>query len=136
MKTVRAGLVTALVLLACAVPARAGAGHFAEEAEDNWLRLTVSHGGARSAEQGGTVLRCDPPGGHRYADAACAELAAADGHIADIPAKQVNCPPDYVPVTAHAEGKWRGRAVEYTGTFSNTCVLTARTGSVFALDEA
>ncbi|MEU7471044.1 SSI family serine proteinase inhibitor [Streptomyces sp. NPDC044984] len=136
MKTVRAGLVTALVLLACAAPARAGAGHSAEEAEDNWLMLTVSHGGTPSAAKGGTMLRCDPPGGHPHAAAACAELAAANGHIGDIPAKHANCPADYVPVTAHAHGKWRGRAVEYNGTFSNTCVLATRTGSVFALDEA
>ncbi|MFH9037932.1 SSI family serine proteinase inhibitor [Streptomyces sp. NPDC017966] len=137
VKTVRAGLVTALVLLACAVPAQAGAGHSAEDAGDSWLMLTVSHGGTQSAARGGTMLRCDPPGGdHRHAAAACAELAAANGHVSDIPKKYVDCPEVFAPVTAHAQGKWRGRQVEYSGTFSNTCVLNARTGSVFALDEA
>lgn len=133
VKTVRAGLLAALVLLACAAPARAGAGH---SAEDSWLMLTVSHGETPSTGEDGTTLRCDPPRGHRHAADACAELAAADGRIADIPARDVICPMIFAPVTAHASGMWHGHPVEYTETFSNTCMLTARTGSVFALDEA
>ncbi|MFD7701087.1 SSI family serine proteinase inhibitor [Streptomyces caelestis] len=131
VKAVRAGLVAALVLLACAAPARAGGGHFAE---DSWLMLTVSRGETPSTAEDGTMLRCDPPRGHRHAAEACAELAAVDGRIADIPAKDVVCPMVFAPVTAHASGRWRGHSVDYTETFSNTCMLTARTGSVFALD--
>ncbi|MFE2276866.1 SSI family serine proteinase inhibitor [Streptomyces sp. NPDC059454] len=132
VKAVRAGLVAALVLLACAAPARAGAGH---SAEDSWLMLTVSHGEPPSTAEDGTMLRCDPPRGHRHAADACAELAAADGRIADIPPREgVVCPMIYAPVTAHASGTWRGRSVDYTQTFPNACTMSARTGSVFALD--
>ncbi|KOT41302.1 serine protease [Streptomyces caelestis] len=131
VKAVRAGLVTALVLLACAAPARAGGGHVAE---DSWLMLTVSRGETPSTRQDGTLLRCDPPRGHRRAADACAELTAVDGRIADLPAKDVVCPMVFAPVTAHASGRWRGRPVDYTETFPNTCLLTARTGAVFALD--
>lgn len=133
VKAVRAGLVAALVLLACAAPARAGGEDFAE---DSRLMLTVGRGETPPTAGDGTVLWCDPPRGHRHAADACAELAAADGRIADIPAKDVICPMIFAPVTAHAHGTWRGRPVEYTETFSNTCMLTARTGSVFVLDEA
>ncbi|GHH91915.1 SSI family serine proteinase inhibitor [Streptomyces capillispiralis] len=131
LKAVRAGLLTALVLLVCAAPARADAGH---PAPDSLLLLTVSHGQPPSTAGSGSLLRCDPPHGHRHAERACAELAAADGDIAAIPAKDVFCPMVHAPVTAHARGTWRGRPVEYTETFPNTCVMAARTGSVFALD--
>ncbi|KES08504.1 serine protease [Streptomyces toyocaensis] len=130
LKTVRAGLVAALVLLACAAPARPDSWR---PAGDSRLMLTVGRGEASPAAEGGTVLWCDPPRGpHRHAADACAELEAADGRIADIPAKDVVCPMVHAPVTAHAHGTWRGRPVEYTETFPNTCMLTARTGSVFA----
>ncbi|MFC8387790.1 MULTISPECIES: SSI family serine proteinase inhibitor [unclassified Streptomyces] len=130
-KTVRAGLLAALVLLACAAPARAGDGH---AGEDNWLMLTVTPGETPSTGENGTMLRCDPPRGHRHATDACAELAAADGHIADIPPREgAVCPMIYAPVTAHADGMWRGRSIDYTETFPNTCTMTARTGSVFAI---
>lgn len=131
VKAVRAGLLAALVLLACAAPARAGTGY---PAPDSRLLLTVSQGETPSTAEGGTLLRCDPPRGHRHAADACAELAAADGRITAIPAKDVFCPMLHAPVTAHAHGTWRGRPVEYTETFPNSCVLAARTGSVFALD--
>ncbi|MFC8422252.1 SSI family serine proteinase inhibitor [Streptomyces sp. NPDC057236] len=131
LRTVRAGLLATLVLLACAAPARAGGGH---SGEDNWLMLTVTHGETPPTAENGTMLRCDPPRGHRHATEACAELTAADGRIADIPPREdVVCPMVYAPVTAHADGMWRGRSVDYTETFPNACTMTARTGSVFAL---
>lgn len=130
MKAARAALTAAAVLLACAAPARANA---ASPAQDTWLMLSVSHGQTPSASEGSTMLRCEPPGGdHRRAAEACAELAAANGRIADIPPKDAFCPMIYAPVTAHAHGMWHNRAVEYTETFANTCMLTARTGAVFA----
>ena len=39
------------------------------------------------------------------------------------------------PVTVHARGQWSGRTVDYTERFSSACFMTARTGSVFALDD-
>lgn len=135
LRTVRAGLVVALVLLACAAPARAaGTEHPSAPVPDSRLLLTVGHGEKPSAAGGGTVLSCDPPRGHRRAADACAELDAADGRIENIPAREVYCPMVYAPVTARASGTWRGQRVDYTETFPNSCTLTARTGAVFALD--
>ncbi|WP_431994514.1 SSI family serine proteinase inhibitor [Streptomyces griseoflavus] len=137
VRTVRAGLVVALVLLACAAPARAAATERPSgSVPDSRLLLTVSRGEKPSTAGGGTVLSCDPPRGHRRAADACAELDAVDGRIEDIPAKEVFCPMVYAPVTARASGTWRGQRVDYTATFPNSCALTARTGAVFALDAS
>ncbi|MGC3003425.1 SSI family serine proteinase inhibitor [Streptomyces sp. G35A] len=133
LKAVRGPLLAAFALLACAAPAQAGTPVHTSP-DRTWLMLTVTQGETRSAAEGGSLLLCDPPRGHRHAADACAELAAADGHIAGIPAKDVYCPMVYAPVTAHAHGQWQGRPVEYTQTFPNRCVMAARTGSVFALD--
>ncbi|WP_170102268.1 SSI family serine proteinase inhibitor [Streptomyces viridosporus] len=131
VNVVRGGLLAAVALLACAAPAPADTGH---TARDNWLLLTVERGEKRSAASSGDLLLCDPPRGHRHAAEACAELAAAGGDIAAIPPKDVHCPMVHAPVTARAHGQWGGRSVAYTETFPNHCVMTARTGSVFALD--
>ena len=41
----------------------------------------------------------------------------------------------YAPVTVQARGQWNGRPVEYRQSFSNTCLMEARTGAVFALES-
>ncbi|MEU9594069.1 SSI family serine proteinase inhibitor [Streptomyces sp. NPDC048219] len=130
----RAGLLlTAVLLAAGAAPATATARH---EPGNDWLQVTVTRGDAPTGATRGAMLRCDPPRGHARAAEACAELEAAGGDFDRIPLRDTYCPMVYAPVTAHAEGQWRGRAVDYTRTFPNTCVMTARTGAVFALDEA
>jgi hypothetical protein len=101
----------------------------------DWLYLTVTRGEAAAGGARGTLLLCDPPQGHPHAAQACAELAAADGRIDRIPAKDVFCPMIYAPVTAHARGQWNGRPVDFRETYSNACALGARTGSVFALED-
>ncbi|RSR93707.1 SSI family serine proteinase inhibitor [Streptomyces sp. WAC00469] len=60
---------------------------------------------------------------------------AAGGDIGRIPPKEVYCPMIYAPVTTSARGEWGGRAVTYKETHSNSCVMAARTGSVFALSN-
>ncbi|MGX9884385.1 SSI family serine proteinase inhibitor [Streptomyces sp. NPDC002276] len=128
----RGALLAAAVLLAAGqAPAQAAPRH---GLQGDWLHLTVTRGDSRSSDTRGTLLLCDPPQGHAHATEACAELAAADGDIDAIPASSVFCPMIYAPVTAHARGEWKGRPVDYTRTFSNGCVLAARTGDVFALD--
>ncbi|MFI0502632.1 SSI family serine proteinase inhibitor [Streptomyces albogriseolus] len=133
VKTVGAGLsAAALLLLAAATPAAR-----ADTAPEpgNWLMLGLAHGDAPAGAEGGTLLRCDPPGGdHPHAEEACAQLTAADGRITALPAEDTLCPMIYAPVTAHAEGMWRDRPVTWTETFPNTCTLRARTGALFALD--
>jgi hypothetical protein len=132
IKAVRNGLLAACALLAAAVPAQA-APHGA--IPGNWLYTTVTSGDARSSDTRGTLLLCDPPQGHAHAVRACEELRAADGDIGRIPPKDVFCPMVYAPVTASARGEWGGHPVTYRNTFSNSCVMAAQTGAVFALPD-
>ncbi|MHC3469699.1 SSI family serine proteinase inhibitor [Streptomyces sp. 7R007] len=125
---VRGAVLAAALLLAGAVPAQGAA-------PGDWLYLTVTKGDARSGDTRGTLLLCDPPQGHSRAVEACAQLAAANGDIAALPApKDAFCPMLYAPVTARARGEWNGRQVDYTRTFPNACALRASTGAVFAVD--
>ncbi|MEU6099213.1 SSI family serine proteinase inhibitor [Streptomyces flaveolus] len=126
-------LLTAALLAFGTAPATATA---QPEPGNDWLQVTVTRGDSSSGTSRRAMLRCDPPRGHARAAEACAELEAADGDLERIPLRDTYCSMIYAPVTAHAAGQWRGRAVEYTQTFPNTCVMTARTGAVFALDDA
>jgi hypothetical protein len=126
-------LAAAALLVAATTPAQAVAPRDARTG--NWLFLTVTTGDARSSDTRGTLLLCDPPQGHGKAAEACAELESVDGDIAALPPRSFYCPMIYAPVTAHARGEWNGRPVDYTRTFSNGCVMSGTTGSVFALDS-
>ncbi|WP_329259990.1 subtilase-type protease inhibitor [Streptomyces sp. NBC_01478] len=129
----RGALLAAVVLLAAGqAPARAAAPPHGVRGD--WLYLTVTRGDDRSSDTRGTLLLCDPPQGHAHAAEACAQLGAAGGDIDAVPAVGMICPMIYAPVTARAHGEWKGRPVEYARTFSNACVMAARTGEVFALD--
>ncbi|MEV0634292.1 SSI family serine proteinase inhibitor [Streptomyces sp. NPDC050619] len=129
---VRAALpAAAALLLATAVPAHAAP---REAARGDWLFVTVTTGDARSSDMRGTLLLCDPPQGHGRAAEACAQLETAAGDIPALSTEDTYCPMVHAPVTAHAYGEWHGRPVDYTETFSNKCVMGARTGAVFALD--
>jgi len=130
--TVRACLLTACALLmAGPVPARAAA--VPEGPTGDWLYVTVARDDTRSGGTHGTLLLCDPPHGHEHAARACEELRAAHGDVGRIPLKDTFCPMVYAPVSASARGEWGGRRITYKETFANSCLLTARTGSVFAL---
>ncbi|WP_018547150.1 SSI family serine proteinase inhibitor [Streptomyces sp. LaPpAH-108] len=131
--TAAAGALVAALGLFTATPATATATPRSALPGD-WLHLTVSQGETIAPGSPRALLLCDPPRGTAHAAEACAQLAAADGDIDRIPPKEVFCTMLYAPVTAHASGVWHGHRVEYTRTFSNGCVLSARTGSVFALD--
>ncbi|MFI9804411.1 SSI family serine proteinase inhibitor [Streptomyces sp. NPDC052301] len=130
--TAAAGVLLAATGLLTAGPARAAS---RDVLPGNWLYLTVTKGEASSGLTGGTLLLCDPPQGHAHAAEACAELAAAHGDIGRIPAGNVFCTMIWAPVTAHVRGRWDGRSVDFQETYANRCVLHARTGSVFALDD-
>jgi hypothetical protein len=125
-------LAAALLLAAAQTPAQAAPRH---GLHGDWIYLTVTRGDSRTSDTRGTLLLCDPPQGHTHAAEACAELTAVGGDIDAVPARSVFCPMIYAPVTAHARGEWKGRQVDYTRTFSNGCVMAARTGDVFALDS-
>ena len=119
-----------------------------EPGPTNWLFLTLTPGDGGSGElrgdgghdgghSRGILLSCDPPQGHGRAAEACAQLEKVGGDIGRLARLQPDnsfCPMIYAPVTAHARGTWGGRTVEYRETFSNSCALAARTGSVFTMD--
>ncbi|MEU0068294.1 SSI family serine proteinase inhibitor [Streptomyces sp. NPDC006332] len=132
-KALRGGLPAAAVLLLTLVtPAQAAP---QEAAPGNWLYVSVTTGDARSRESRGTLLMCDPPRGHQRAAEACAQLETTAGDIDALPATDSYCTMVHAPVTAHARGLWNGRPVAYAETFTNACVMKARTGAVFALDS-
>lgn len=98
------------------------------------LSVVPGDGGAITTNAAhGVNLMCDPPSGtHPAAAQACADLAAANGEIANIAEDQtVFCPQIFEPVTALALGTWRGELVVFMETFPNSCVLAAQTGAVF-----
>ncbi|CCB73069.1 MULTISPECIES: SSI family serine proteinase inhibitor [Streptomycetaceae] len=86
--------------------------------DDTWVR--------------GVSLYCDPPSGfHPHAQLACKALEGAHGKLDALAPDRHMCPMVYAPVIATATGTWHGRPVSWERTFSNSCVLDARTGSVF-----
>lgn len=80
------------------------------------------------------TLTCAPVGGtHTSAAEACAVLAAAKGNPADITPADVMCTMEYAPVKVKVVGKWAGKTVRYTETFSNNCRTSAEGGALFQL---
>ncbi|MFD0573315.1 SSI family serine proteinase inhibitor [Kitasatospora gansuensis] len=98
------------------------------------LLLTVSPGPVVSAAATTATLTCDgqPGGSHPTPATACGALTAADGdldQLAGLPGTA--CAAVYDPVTATAEGSWRGIPVKWARTFGNACELRAATAPVF-----
>lgn len=96
------------------------------------LTLAVVHRGAVQVAD----LTCEPPGGsHPEAAAACRDIAAAGGNLADLPGDPdvQACPDVYDPVAVLALGRWRGQPVWYGREYGNACELRGATGPVFAL---
>ncbi|MGV9456928.1 SSI family serine proteinase inhibitor [Streptomyces sp. NPDC003635] len=125
-------LAAASLLVLATVPAQAVE---RESLPGNWLYLTLTKGSAQSSDTRGTLLMCNPPQGHARAAEACAQLAAVDGEIDRMAARDTVCPMIYAPVSVRASGQWNGRQVEYQRQFGNACEMGALTGAVFALDE-
>jgi Subtilisin inhibitor-like len=97
------------------------------------LVLTIAAGEKAKPVQHRVTLTCSPAGGtHKQAKAACAALNAAKGDPAAITNDGSMCMMIYDPVTVTANGRWKGKAVRFTHTYGNPCVLHAATGAVFA----
>ncbi|MCQ4080547.1 subtilase-type protease inhibitor [Streptomyces sp. RB6PN25] len=101
------------------------------------LVLTLSPG--ESAQTVGVeravTLTCTPsPGGsHPAPQEACAELSAADGDLAALPAQpQSFCAMIYAPVVVTVQGAWQGERVDYARSFPNECVMRAQGGPLYA----
>lgn len=93
------------------------------------LRTAVGSAAPRTVS-----LQCDPSGGtHPKAAQACADLAKAhhDFVVATDDKNPRACFMIYSPVVISAEGQWRGEAVKFTARYPNTCVLRAKTASIF-----
>jgi hypothetical protein len=80
------------------------------------------------------TLTCAPVGGtHKSAAEACATLKAAKGNPADIVPADVMCTMEYAPVKVKVVGRWNGRSVRYSETFSNNCRTSAEGGALFQI---
>ncbi|GAA1038508.1 hypothetical protein GCM10009557_54690 [Virgisporangium ochraceum] len=91
------------------------------------ITVKAADAAARSA-----TLTCAPVGGsHTAAAEACAVLSAAKGNPADITPADVMCTMEYAPVKVKVVGKWNGKTVRYTETFSNGCRTSAEGGALF-----
>jgi hypothetical protein len=116
-------------LLAVALPfAMSGV---AGASPDTSLVLTIV---TQNGDSESVALTCDPPGGaHPNAKSACAEIQAAQGDFTALPgeSEQTMCTMEYQPVTAQAEGTWRGEPVDWAHDYGNGCTLHTTTGAVF-----
>lgn len=80
------------------------------------------------------TLTCGPVGGtHKAAAEACAALAAAGGNPADITPADIMCTMEYAPVKVKVLGRWQGKPVRYSETFSNNCRAAAEGGVLFQI---
>jgi len=80
------------------------------------------------------TLTCGPTTGtHPDPAAACQALRQTDGNIEAMSKDQATtlCTLEYAPVTAAAQGFWRGRTVNFRKEFPNRCALHNETGPLF-----
>ena len=78
-------------------------------------------------------LRCEPAGGaHPRKAQACRSLARAGGDPARLTPAALMCTMEYAPVTAQVKGTWKGRKVNWTHRFGNTCDMNRTTGVLTA----
>ncbi|GAA2787457.1 hypothetical protein GCM10019017_35970 [Streptomyces showdoensis] len=125
---------TGLALIATAVTSEAEAapaGLYPPSA----LVLTVGKGerAATATVDRAVTLVCSPtPGGtHPAPAAACSELAAVGGDLARLAAGspgQRPCTREWDPVVVTGSGVWRGKRVNWSARYGNTCELREKTG--------
>ncbi|WP_173870088.1 SSI family serine proteinase inhibitor [Streptomyces albus subsp. chlorinus] len=81
------------------------------------------------------VLNCFPSDGstHPHPAQACEVLSRARGDFAALRPHNRPCPMVSRPVTAVAEGTWRGEPRGFAHTYANRCAAETGTARVFAL---
>lgn len=131
----RAGLVAACGALLTAVALPLGGTAHAADAPSA-LVLTVSPGASAQTVgvERAVTLSCTPApaGSHPEPQEACAELNAADGDLAALPAQpQTLCPLIYAPVVVTVQGVWQGERVDFARTFANQCVMRSQGGPLY-----
>ncbi|MFE1558691.1 SSI family serine proteinase inhibitor [Streptomyces sp. NPDC058734] len=123
------GAVLATAAPAAALPAAATPPPVA----DAHVRLTVTRtvGPARNAS---VWLDCPARRAphHPNREAACADLAAADGDFDRLPGQETAyCSNDSSLVTVTADGTYAGREVHWRHVYADDCALALATGKVF-----
>lgn len=131
----RLGIAAAALCAAAAVVPAGTPAHAAPAADTRPLgTLLLSVRLTEQPEQGvrTVILRCGADGGtHRFATKACDDLRSVDGNLESMIYDDGPCTLEYMPVTATAVGRWRGRPVSYQETFPNRCDMLRATGDVF-----
>ncbi|MFG1608199.1 SSI family serine proteinase inhibitor [Actinoplanes sp. NPDC049265] len=135
MRTMAIASVTAIVLatgsVAAGSPAHAAGGGPDQDARAGKTTLTLAYT-AGAGYTAAVVVTCDPAGGvHPKVKKVCKTLRKVKGDPARL--KPVNgiCTLQYAPVTAEITGTWRGRKVDWSRTFGNTCEMARATGVLF-----
>ncbi|MGE7384340.1 SSI family serine proteinase inhibitor [Streptomyces sp. NPDC004126] len=101
---------------------------------DAHVRLTVTRAVGGPGRNASVWLDCPARRAphHPNREAACADLAAADGDLDRLPGQETAvCSNDSSQVTVTADGTYAGRAVHWRHVYANDCLLTLATGKVF-----
>ncbi|CAM3860879.1 SSI family serine proteinase inhibitor [Kibdelosporangium persicum] len=82
------------------------------------------------------TLGCDDPdnvtGSHPRREQACKAIESAGGDLKKLEmVSDVNCPMIYDPVTARANGSFRGKRIDFKAVYPNACVAAAESSDVF-----
>ncbi|MBT2416853.1 subtilase-type protease inhibitor [Streptomyces sp. ISL-22] len=101
------------------------------------LVLTVAYGdtATMATPVRAVTLSCapTPSGTHPAASSACAELRGVNGNMDALKSQSgMLCTKQYDPVLVTVDGVWQGQRVSYERTFSNECVKSSYTSSLFA----
>jgi len=135
MRAMTAGVtaVAAIAVLGTAGPAAAtGPGTATRPAAKPKIELVLSYM-ADAGYAAAVRLTCNPVGGaHPRAVKACAILKKVGGEPDRLKPAAVICTLEYAPITAAITGTWKGRTVNWSKTYSNSCDLARATGAVFA----
>jgi hypothetical protein len=121
----------AVASLAVGSPASAAAGGPEESARKVKTALTLAYM-ADAGYAAAVVVTCNATTDvHPQAKKVCKALAKVNGNPGAIKPAPVMCTLEYAPITAEAEGTWKGKKVNWSKKFSNTCDMRRATGVLF-----
>jgi hypothetical protein len=77
-------------------------------------------------------LQCDPPAGaHPKAAEACTTLKKVGGRPDQLTPARTMCTMIYAPITAGITGTWRGKKIDWSRTYGNSCEMNRANGVLF-----
>ena len=131
---IAASAVVAATALSPAAPAAAGAAQQAKRTEltlSYRTELTLSYT-AEAGYAAAVKLRCHPDGGaHPTPAQACHTLANVAGRPDRLRPRRMMCMLIYAPVTARIAGTWKGKRIDWSKSYGNSCEMTRATGVLF-----